>query len=171
MADANRVPLITSVRSVAKIPTDEVFEGVAYWDDDQLETIFVEVGEFKSLPAYARDVNHEKYFVGSKSIRFELGSVVLDGAGNTLITLDATNYDTATGQITYTGSSIPYRVEGIAYNRNKLIALSYWHRAQLRSNYVNTKSAGVSLNMEAEYNHFMAMYQIFNNKVAGRLGH
>lgn len=169
MADVNMLPLISRLRTLGSAATDDVFNGVTYWTDDQLEDILMLRGTYATvkLVRYTDTIyrldNYGHYgFRADVTVFKEIDDTVADAATFT--------YDPRENSVVFdTG-----RTEDALWLRGFVVnlydaAADLWDlKAGQREGYVNFRAGHNVMNMRESYEHCVERASTYRNKIVRR---
>jgi len=166
-ARASLVDVITYLRRYGNAARDEVFSGVTYWDDEQLEDI---------AETFSARVRVRLNAVTSDWLTFQI-----DLPRHKMADTDSLVIYTDTGGIVSTSYTIEvlrgevifsealsegyYYVEGLFVNTWAALADLWEQKANQRVGYINFKAGQKTMFLEQEYNHCVARAEYYRNKV------
>lgn len=137
--------IVGFIRRYGQVGTTEVFNGVTYWTDDQLERLCDERAE--TLQAWLRPVTPTVYRV-KLAPQWALETTAFYTAGGTLL---AGTYNDDRKEVTFATAPVTdVYVEAMAYPRYTILAELWGIKAAQRQDYVTIKGGNNRLDMVQE---------------------
>lgn len=145
-------PLINYFREAGNAPHDDMFDGITYWTDLQLQNIL-------DRHAYLIGVLY-KHVSGNVYVAHDSFRHYLLNPDSTDV--DLSGFDMITKQIT---SDTPvYKIMGLWTNMNDALADLWLQKAGHREKYVNFKAGSNQVSVSQSYDHCIKMYHIYRNR-------
>jgi len=167
MVDIGLQPLINYVRERGQAAVAEVFDGVTYWTDAQIEDILLRTGQDVSIKArpvsrftkvvYRLDIPRFYWFNATGLIVRDENEVVLSGW----------TFNAQKGTFTFlTEKTSAYLfVEGFLVQTFASLELLWEEKANQRSHYVNFRGGHNATNLAQEWEHCDKMRMFYASKV------
>jgi hypothetical protein len=157
-------PLVDFLRRYGQARTDEEFNGVIFWSDDQLEEVLLMRGEYAAYrlrptldPTIFR-IDAPAYFF------LRLDYRVITDSGSWLEVVSSVNTLERTITFEVAPGEQAYGVSGFFVSMWAALA-DFWDRkAQQRHNYVDFKAGHNDMRMSQEYQHCITQRDYYNRK-------
>lgn len=169
---ANMQTLIDSVREKAHCATDDVYNGVTYWTDVQIQSVIDSVAENK-IVSYTKLRTGSTRYVGSIHNNWWVDPdtiAVLDNSGTELGTGYTGGTITGVGTFNLENNTLVSSLTTVTYVDamwfpiTDVVAELWLRKAQHRSSYVAMGAGANKLSMQQEYEHCMYNYKIWASK-------
>lgn len=162
---ASMASIIAQLRQYGGAASNDVFEGVTYWTDQQLQDIADRNGRRGYMKVKRVDPDYKVYrLVAPASITLENAIVVYD-------TSEAVNtapftFNPLTAEITYSTAQTDedYLAYGLAVQIYDALADLWQVKADQRFNYIDWKAQNNKMNMKQEYDHCVARALYYRGK-------
>lgn len=164
---ANMQPLIDLLRQWGQAANQtDIFDGVTYWTDQQLQDILDSNSERKVARLYPQNVD-ETIFTAYLPRHYYPDPDSVEYLDEDLAKVTTTpTYDFLTSEITLTVSADA--ISGRFVNMWKALADLWGQKAAMRAAFVDNKSGQNSLKSEQEYNHCIERQAYYRNKFIRR---
>lgn len=163
------VDLVALFRAKGNASTDDVFNGVTYWTDEQLQEILDETKELDLIPLLPVGVGNTVFALDMKR-HHKLEEDYTIYTSNSQVVADTVAYDVTSNTLTFDTAQTGVMVaEAWRYNMYKALTELYDRKASHREFYVTLKSGNHQQRLEQEYQHCINRRDYYRNKIARRL--
>jgi hypothetical protein len=142
--------MINYIRSYGSAASTDVFNGVTYWTDDQLQDV---LDRFSKHATVALNPYTAKNWglISPRHAWFDDNAIVVDGSDTPYS--GSFEYNSSFGEVAFTvapDSSVPLYVSGLQCNLWEALADLWAQKAMQRYDYVNFKAGNNKMDMETE---------------------
>lgn len=163
-------PLIDYLRREGQAASDDEFNGVTYWTDQQLQDILDQVSERQVAYVKKATISGLIYvFDAPRHIYPDPDEITFLGADLEEISATYT-YDLLRNELTFTSDPEISYVQASFVNFWVAAAQLWGEKANQRFTFIDNKSGQNSLKMEQEYHHCVARQQLYRNRRIRRWG-
>lgn len=161
-------PIVDYLRLHGSCATDDIFDGVTYWTDDQLQDIADENSTYEGALVFQASSDGLTYRVDCPKHWYPDPDTTRLYNNDTEITVGWT-YDYKRQLVVLDEAKDLTHIEGVFINTIQALYVVWRAKAAHRSRFVNMK-AGTStkMDMSQEYDHCESMAQHYKNKLARR---
>jgi hypothetical protein len=157
---ATMAPIVGYIRKYGQVGTTEVFNGVTYWTDDQLEELCDERAE--TMNVWLRPITNTIYKV-KVAPQWAFETPAFYSAGGTLLT---GTYNDDRREVTFsTAPSTDVYVVAAAYPRYAILADLWGIKAAQRQDYVTIKGGNNRLDMVQEREFCEKQRDYYRNRI------
>lgn len=158
------VGLVAYLRQFGNVGTSEVWDGVTYWTDEQLQDILDTHHDIQIVELNQVNSDGTKYKL-SRNLSIETDTFVLLDINSTELD-DVVTYTELQGVFTFDTAPTYERifVECDTYNVTMALADLWERKAQHRQHYVDTKAGAQQMKLKQEYEHCLQMSQIYRQR-------
>lgn len=169
MADINMLPLISRLRQLGSAAEDDVFNGVTYWTDDQLEEILLNRGVWGTVKLIS--FGSTRYYLDNFShYWFRADATVYKNIDDTTGDAAAFTYEPMSNSVLFDDARTDdvLWMRGFIVNMNEAAADLWLQKAGQREGYVNFRAGHNVMNMRESYEHCLSQASIYRNRTVKR---
>jgi hypothetical protein len=166
--DAGLQKIVDKVRYMSSAPTTDVFEGVTYWTDQQIESLALSASSFVRVVARQGRLDGSLYLIRAPYTHwFSTTGLTLYAEDSKTPMTESYTYVPENGFLTFSPalSNVKWlEVEGTIVDYYMVLENLWDTRAQQRVSYVNFKSGSTSVTMSQEYANCVQMRDYYRNQ-------
>lgn len=172
MARNSALPAIIRLRSMTDAAADDVFQGITYWTNDQLEEILDTTATQvldAPLTAACRNETALWYTFDVPAHRMFDTAVEVRDSDNNLLVVDADySLNIPLRRIIPLTATVPATVTLLVFDLNEAAAEVWQQKADHRASYIDHKAGGQTLYFEQEYRHCVERALFYRSKALRR---
>lgn len=158
------------LRQYGNASNTDVFEGVTYWSDDQLEAILDTLGKRVRVRLNASTSDNTTFVIDlPRHYRLDTATLVVYTSGGTVVSTSYT-LEQGRGELVFTEvlANDYYYVEVLAINMWEALAELWEQKANQRVHYIDFKAGSNKVNLQQEYTHCVDRGRYYRNKTIKR---
>lgn len=166
MADVEYASLISYLRHYGNAATDDVFSGVTYWTDDQLQEVLETNAERRTVRATCKNPHNLSLFSLDVSRWYSLIYLEIRTLSGVVISTPYV-YDAVKNEILFDVplSDSAISVHALVVNKAYALAELWDRKANQRTSYVNFRGGHNTMNMREEYEHCVKQREYYRGKI------
>lgn len=161
------VGLVSYLREYGNTATDEVWNGVTYWTDDQLQTVADEDLEYRTEQLNVLNIDSTLFAIDLPSYWYLESDTfsLLDADGN-VIDSGLYTYDEDRRLFTFDPAyEDDVYISGYFYHKIKILANLWLLKAVQRQHFVDMKAGAQQLKLKQEYDHCLKMSELYRSRI------
>jgi len=163
--------LVSYLRQYGQAATDDVFYGVTYWTDDQLQSILDGQAMYGKVRLLPRDIDIKIFALDlPRHYWVEADTFTVYDSDDTVVATSAT-LNEEQRLLTFTSALEEdeyYYIQGTFYNMIVALAELWGQKAEQRSQFVDFKAGNNRMYMNQEWQHCVDREQYYRRRIAKR---